>query len=278
MINALSFDIEDWFQVENLKCAVSYVDWERTELRVEASTGKILRLLRARNMKATFFILGWIAEKSPGLVREIHREGHEIASHGYSHELVYNMTREAFREDVEKSKAMLEDITGKKVTGYRAPSFSITADSLWALEVLKEEGFSYDSSVFPVSFHDRYGFDGCPTKPFRWPNGLLEVPLSVYKVGGFALPLAGGGYFRLLPYAYFRYFLRKLNRQNQRFTFYLHPWELDPEQPRVKLPLGYRFRHYVNLGATEKTLARLLGDFDFQSISTAHGLAIGGGR
>lgn len=272
MINALSFDIEDWFQVENLKCAVSYVDWDSTELRVEANTGKILRLLRARNMKATFFILGWVAEKSPGLVREIDREGHEVASHGYSHELVYNMTREAFREDVVRSKSLLEDITRKRVTGYRAPSFSITAESLWALEILKEEGFSYDSSVFPVSFHDRYGFDGCDTKPFRWPNGLLEVPLSVYKVGGFALPLAGGGYFRLLPYAYFKYFLRRLNRQNQRFTFYLHPWELDPEQPRVKLPLSYRFRHYVNLGTTEKSLAKLLRDFDFQSISAAHGL------
>jgi polysaccharide deacetylase family protein (PEP-CTERM system associated) len=270
MINALSFDVEDWFQVENLKCAVSYGDWESAELRVEANTGKILRLLREKNIKATFFVLGWIAEKSPALVKEIHDEGHEIASHGYSHELVYNMTEEAFREDIDRSKSLLEDITKRRVTGYRAPSFSITRESLWAVEILKEKGFSYDSSIFPVSFHDRYGFDGCGTKPFRWPNGLLEIPLSVYKIGGFALPLAGGGYFRLLPYGYFKYFLKRLNGKNQRFTFYLHPWELDPDQPRVKLPLSYRFRHYVNLRLTEKSLKRLLKDFDFQSIDKAY--------
>lgn len=270
MINALSFDIEDWFQVENLKCAVSYGDWESAELRVEANTGKILRLLREKNIKATFFILGWIAEKSPALVKEIYDEGHEIASHGYSHELVYNMTEEAFREDIDRSKSLLEEITKRRVTGYRAPSFSITADSLWAVDILKEKGFSYDSSIFPVSFHDRYGFDGCDTKPFRWPNGLLEIPLSVYKIGGFALPLAGGGYFRLLPYGYFKYFFKRLNGKNQRFTFYLHPWELDPDQPRVKLPLSYRFRHYVNLKLTEKSLKRLLKDFDFQSIDKAY--------
>jgi len=275
MINALSFDIEDWFQVENLKGVVSYGDWESAELRVEANTEKILALLREHKVKATFFILGWIAEKRPSLVKAIHDEGHEIASHGYAHELVYDMTREAFREDIDRSKGLLEDITGEKVRGYRAPSFSITADSLWALDILKEKGFSYDSSVFPVSFHDRYGLDGCDTKAFRWPNGLLEVPLAVYKVGGFALPLAGGGYFRLLPYAYFKYFLGKLNRRNEPFTFYLHPWELDPDQPRVRLPLGYRFRHYVNLNLTERTLRKLIRDFDFQSIGSVYGVDAG---
>lgn len=274
MINALSFDIEDWFQVENLKTAISYGEWDKLELRVVANTEKILGILRGDKTKATFFVLGWIAERCPALVEEIGREGHEVASHGYSHELVYNMTESAFSEDIRKSRDILEGIVKKRVIGYRAPSFSITKESLWALDILKRHGFAYDSSVFPVNFHDRYGFPVRDEKPFRWPNGLLEIPLAVYRLGGLTLPLAGGGYFRLLPYQYFRYFLKKLNHRNQCFTFYLHPWEFDHEQPRVKIPLNYRFRHYVNLRLTEKCLKRLLKDFDFERLTVAHGLNV----
>ena len=272
MLNALSFDIEDWFQVENLKGAISYNDWDKLELRVVANTEKILKILKDADTKATFFILGWVAERCPDLVKEIDKDGHEIASHGFAHELIYNMTEKTFSEDIQKSKNILEGITQKKIIGYRAPSFSITKDSLWALDILKEQGFKYDSSIFPIQFHDRYGFNGCSQEPFHWPNGLYEIPLATYKLGKVVLPLAGGGYFRLLPYRYFKYFLKKLNNNNQSFTFYLHPWELDPEQPRVKIPLSYRFRHYVNLRTTESYLKRLLRDFRFERISEAYNL------
>lgn len=272
MNNALSFDIEDWFQVENLKPAIPREQWESLELRVEANTRKILAALRESGTKATFFILGWVAERCPDLVREIDRDGHEIASHGYGHGLVYDMTPEAFREDLLRSKKILEGITGKPVIGYRAPSFSITPRNLWALDVLKETGFEYDSSVFPVSVHDRYGFAGCSAKPFRWPNGLVEIPLSVYRLGKLSLPAAGGGYFRLFPYGYFRRVFAALNRRREPATFYMHPWEVDPGQPRMQVPWHYRFRHYVNLDKTESRLRRLLQDFRFTTIPAAHSL------
>ncbi len=272
MINALSFDIEDWFQVENLKSAISYDEWDNFELRVVRNTELILRILRDSDTKATFFVLGWVAEKCPELVKEISDGGHEIASHGFSHQLVYNMTESSFGQDIRKAKYILEGITKKRVMGYRAPSFSITKESLWALDILKKEGYTYDSSIFPISFHDRYGFTGCSDNPFSWPNGLVEIPLSVYRLRNLALPLAGGGYFRLLPYAYFKFFLNRINRNKDKFTFYLHPWEFDPGQPRIRVPLSYRFRHYVNLKFTEKYLRRLLKDFDFERISVAHGL------
>ena len=220
-------------------------------------------------------MLGWVDERCPALVREIASAGHEMASHGHAHDLVYNLTRDEFREDIKKSKEIIESIARVKIYGYRAPSFSITKDSMWALDILKDEGFTYDSSIFPVSFHDRYGFDKCEPGPFRWPNGLIEVPLTVYRIKGMTLPLAGGGYFRLLPYAYFKYFFRKLNKRNERFTFYLHPWEIDPGQPRIKLPISYRFRHYVNLNLTEKSLRKLLRDFKFASINKAYGIIAG---
>jgi polysaccharide deacetylase family protein (PEP-CTERM system associated) len=273
--NALSFDIEDWFQVENLKGAISAGEWDRCELRVASNTERILSLLRESGTRATFFVLGWIAERCDALIREIDREGHEIASHGYGHQLVYEMEKDAFREDIRKSKGLLESITGKKVYGYRAPSFSITPRSVWALDVLKEEGMTYDSSIFPLSFHDRYGFPGCDGRPFYWPNGLYEIPLAVYRIGGFPLPLGGGGYFRLLPYFYFRFFLKRINRSKRPFIFYLHPWEFDPGQPKVKVSPVYAFRHYVNLRRTHGQLKRLLRDFDFDRVDSAYRLRPG---
>ncbi len=270
MRNALSFDVEDWFQVENLKPAIPRELWDTLELRVEANTRRILALLRERDVKATFFVLGWVAERCPELIREIDRDGHEVASHGYGHHLVYELTPDAFREDVLRSKRILENLVLKPVVGYRAPSFSITPETPWALDVLKEAGFLYDSSIFPVSLHDRYGFTGASSRPFTWPNGLVEIPLAVYSIGKFSFPAAGGGYFRLFPYRYFRHVFARLNRNGQPVTFYLHPWELDPDQPRVRVPWFYRFRHYVNLRKTEGRLRRLLEDFRFTTIPHAY--------
>ncbi|SPP99522.1 Polysaccharide deactylase family protein, PEP-CTERM locus subfamily [Candidatus Sulfobium mesophilum] len=266
ILNALSFDIEDWFQVENLKGAIAPDQWDACDLRVVQNSRKILSLLEKNGTKATFFVLGWIAEKCPGLVKEIAEQGHEIASHGYGHELVYKQTPKMFHNDISRSKAILESITGRQVLGYRAPSFSITPETPWALDILKDLDFVYDSSIFPTSFHDRYGFNGSSRFPFRFENGLIEMPLSTVKVRKANVPIAGGGYFRLYPYSLFRYCCKRLNRDGKSVVFYLHPWELDPEQPRVNIRYQYRFRHYVNLGKTEKRLARLLADFRFGPI------------
>ena len=263
VLNGLSFDVEDWFQVENLKEAISRDRWDSCDLRVVRNTGKILSILERCETRATFFILGWVAERCPALVREIAASGHEIASHGYGHELVYELTPEGFDADIRRSMEVLESITGSPVFGYRAPSFSITPKSQWACEVLKDAGYLYDSSIFPTSFHNRYGFNGASRLPFQFGNGLAEIPLSVYPLAGANFPLAGGGYFRLFPYFYFQLFFRRMNRQGKPIVFYLHPWELDPGQPRMKVRLNYRFRHYVNLDKTENRLERLLGDFSF---------------
>jgi len=263
MLNALSFDIEDWFQVENLKGAIAAGSWDSCDLRVVNNTRKILDLLKRHQTRATFFILGWVAERCPELVREIAAAGHEIASHGYGHDLVYTQTPEEFRRDLRRSKEILEGLTGTAVRGYRAPSFSINPETPWALDVLVDEGFTYDSSVFPTSFHDRYGFSGSSLSPFRFANGLIEVPLSTVRLGGKNIPAAGGGYFRLFPYLFFRHLAQRINDEGRALVFYLHPWELDPEQPRIPIRHDYRFRHYVNLRKTGQRLDRLLEDFRF---------------
>jgi polysaccharide deacetylase family protein (PEP-CTERM system associated) len=266
-LNALSFDIEDWFQVENLKGAIAAGSWDSCDLRVVNSTRKILGLLQRHQTRATFFILGWVAQRCPNLVREIAAAGHEIASHGYGHDLVYAQTPDEFRSDIRRSKELLERLGGTEVRGYRAPSFSITPATPWAIDILVDEGFSYDSSIFPTSFHDRYGFDGTSRFPFRFGNGLVEVPLSTVRFGGKNIPAAGGGYFRLFPYLFFRHLAKRINSEGRALVFYLHPWELDPEQPRIPIRHDYRFRHYVNLRETERRLDRLLGDFSFGAMS-----------
>jgi len=268
--NALTIDVEDYFQVAALAEAVRREDWHSMEYRVEANTQRILSLLDRHNAKATFFTLGWVAEKSPELVRTIQKEGHEIASHGYSHQLIYNQTPEVFRDETRRSKAILEDITGEPITGYRAASYSITNESRWALDILAEEGFVWDSSIFPVR-HDRYGMPGTP----RWPHTLTtdkgyklaEFPLSTLKLPGYTLPIAGGGYFRLFPYWFSQWGLGSINRQGQPFVFYLHPWEVDPGQPRLDVKWFSRFRHYNNLDVCEARLARLLKHFRFTTMS-----------
>lgn len=268
--NALTIDVEDYFQVAALAEAVRREDWHSMEYRVEANTQRILSLLDRHKARATFFTLGWVAEKSPELVRLIRKEGHEIASHGYSHQLIYNQTPEVFREETRRSKAVLENITGEPITGYRAASYSITNESRWALDILAEEGFAWDSSIFPVH-HDRYGMPGTP----RWPHTLTtdkgyklaEFPLSTLKLPGYTLPIAGGGYFRLFPYWFSRWGLGSINRQGQPFVFYLHPWEVDPGQPRLDVKWFSRFRHYNNLDVCEARLSKLLGDFSFTTMS-----------
>ncbi|MGF2735003.1 XrtA system polysaccharide deacetylase [Marinobacter sp. DUT-1] len=264
--NALTIDVEDYFQVAALAEAVRRDDWDSMEYRVEANTDRLLGLLDQYNTKATFFTLGWVAERSPELVRRIRASGHEVASHGYSHQLIYHQTPDVFREETRRSRRILEDILGEPVTGYRAASYSITARSRWALDILAEEGFTWDSSIFPVH-HDRYGMPDAPRWPYRLKtdNGheLAEFPLSTLKLPGYTLPIAGGGYFRLFPYWFSQWALGSINRQGRPFVFYLHPWEVDPEQPRLEVKWLSRFRHYNNLDVCEARLNRLLQRFDF---------------
>lgn len=267
--NAISIDVEDYFQVAALAKSINVSEWDRIPSRVEANTHKILDLFDKHNVKATHFILGWIAERYPELVKEIANRGHEVASHGFSHQLIYTQGQETFRQETIKSKELLEDITGEKVIGYRAASYSITKRSLWALDILAELGFKYDSSIFPI-LHDRYGIYGSPEEPhvLQTPKGhrLVEYPLSTYKILGQTLPIAGGGYFRLYPYWLSRYFYRKLNKNSKSFVFYLHPWEVDPEQPKVEVSRFSKFRHYNNLEQCENRLAALLSEFNFTTI------------
>jgi polysaccharide deacetylase family protein (PEP-CTERM system associated) len=269
MVNALTVDVEDYYHVSAFEKCVDRAAWDGYESRVAASTGKILDCLAEAAVRGTFFILGWVAERQPGLVRAIQRAGHEIGCHGYWHRLIYRQTPEEFRADLRQARDVLQDITGRPVRAYRAPSFSITRRSLWALDILLEEGFTIDSSIYPT-VHDRYGIAGAPALPHRIirPAGeLWEFPLAVYRRLGYPLPIGGGGYFRLYPYLFTRYGLRAINAEGRPFVVYLHPWELDPDQPRLVPGRLRTFRHYVNLRRTEKRLRALLGDFRFGTIS-----------
>lgn len=257
----MSIDVEDWFQVENLRAGVPRDSWDAQESRVERNTDRMLEILHRRGVRATCFILGWVAERCPALVRRIHAAGHEIASHGYGHDLVYSLSHEAFREDIRRGKRLVEDIAGVAVEGYRAPSFSITD---WAIDILREEGFTYDSSSFPTLAHDRYGKlsgmrSGVPVVELR--PGFREACVSCWNVAGRAVPWGGGGYFRLVPYALFRRGVRSILASGQPYVFYIHPWEIDPDQPRVSgLRRSHAFRHYVNLGRCAARWDALLGD------------------
>jgi polysaccharide deacetylase family protein (PEP-CTERM system associated) len=270
VVNAFSIDVEDYFQVAALAPVVPRDSWSTWEYRAERNTEVILNLLAERGTRGTFFILGWCAERSPALVKRIAAAGHEIACHGFSHQLIYSQTEAVFREETRRSKHFLEDTIGTAVTGYRAASFSITSQSLWALDVLIDCGFEYDSSVFPIR-HDRYGIPGAARDPgvITAPSGrtLVEFPMSAASFFGVRVPVSGGGYFRLLPYAVTRSGLKQINEQTgQPFTFYLHPWEVDPGQPRLKASALSRFRHYNNLHKTEPRLRKLLGDFAFSTM------------
>lgn len=279
MINALTIDVEDYFHVNAFAGRIRPDEWPNYPLRVGDNVRRILDLLDACRVRATFFVLGWVAERLPRLVREIHERGHEIASHGYGHQLVYTLTPREFRQDIALTKALLEGICGRQVLGYRAPSYSITRRSTWAFDVLAEEGYRYDSSIFPIC-HDVYGIPGGErfVHDIATSSGLIrEIPLTTFEIGppGWRLrvPVAGGGYLRLLPARFVAGAIESINRrEHQPAIVYFHPWELDPGQPRIKAGLASRFRHYINLERTERKVRFLLERFSFSTAADVYNL------
>jgi polysaccharide deacetylase family protein (PEP-CTERM system associated) len=266
LVNAMTVDVEDYFHVSVFDGVVPRDRWTTLESRVCANTDRLLAIFDETDVRATFFVLGWVAERFPDLVRRIAAAGHEIACHSYGHRLVYDQTPREFRLDVRRAKSLLEDAAGTPVYGYRAPSYSVTPRSLWALDVLIEEGFRYDASIFPVH-HDRYGIPVSARHVYpieRECGTLWEAPASTVRCGPVNLPIAGGGYFRILPYAWTRRGIARVNAAERRpVIFYLHPWEIDPDQPRLEAGFLSRFRHYRNLHLTESRLRALLDDFAF---------------
>lgn len=270
LLNALTIDVEEYFQVHNMERVVHRGDWDAYPRRVAGNTRRVLALLKESGVRATFFVLGWVAAREPELVREIQEGGHEVATHGYWHELIYRLTPGEFADDLERSLDVIEEACGARPVGYRAPSFSITRSSSWAVDVLERLGIRFDSSILPEVPHPRYGLRGASRFASRLPGGLWEIPVSTVHVAGRNWPVAGGGYFRLYPFCLTRRAVRHLNAEAHPAVVYLHPWEFDPEQPRiVGLSWSSRFRHYVNLGRTEARLRALLREFDFGSITQA---------
>ncbi|MEO7008941.1 MAG: XrtA system polysaccharide deacetylase [Caldimonas sp.] len=261
-VNALTIDVEDYFQVSAFAPYIARSDWDRRECRVEGNVGRILELLAERDTRATFFTLGWIAERYPQLVRAIVAQGHELASHGYGHLRASEQTESAFSADIERAKAILEDLSGSPVVGYRAPSFSIGTANLWAFDCLARAGYRYSSSIYPIR-HDHYGMPDAPRFAHAVRDGLVEVPITTLRLFDRNWPSSGGGFFRLLPYALSRWMLRRVNAADgESAIFYFHPWEIDVGQPRIAgIDAKTRFRHYVNIGRMEGRLQRLLADF-----------------
>ena len=269
IVNAMTVDVEDYFQASAFDRLVSRSSWSERESRVAANTRTLLEFFDRRQVRGTFFILGWVAERFPGLVREIASCGHELASHGFHHQLLYTLTPDQFREDVRRAKAAIEDAGGCQVRGYRAPSFSVVESSLWALDVLIEEGHAYDASIFPIH-HDRYGIPDAPRMPHvikRGAGSIVEIPASTVRLGNSNLPIAGGGYFRLLPYAFTKWGISRVNAAGEPVVFYIHPWEIDPAQPRLPVSRLTALRHYSNLDDTMNRLERMVGDFEFNTIA-----------
>ncbi|MFX0204081.1 MAG: XrtA system polysaccharide deacetylase, partial [Candidatus Hodarchaeota archaeon] len=301
--NVLTIDVEDYFQPHAFSGAVHQKDWDSFEPRVETNTYRLLDLLdsyngprtthdgHSRKPRATFFILGWIADRFPALVKEIYRRGHEVACHGYAHKCVFDQSRAEFKEDVKRAKAVLEDLTGHVVISYRAPTYSITRKTLWALEILSTLGFHYDSSIYPIK-HDIYGLPDGPRFPcllyfrgkeniefreleydcdasYSIPDSIIEFPLSTVRFAGYNIPVAGGGYFRLLPYSLTSSLLKRINgREHRAFVFYIHPWEIDPDIPKINgAGILSKFRTYVNLNKTENRFKKLLSEFHFSPLS-----------
>jgi polysaccharide deacetylase family protein (PEP-CTERM system associated) len=269
--NALTIDVEDYFHVSAFRHFVPYAEWDHMESRVERNTHKVLDLLEEFHLHATFFVLGWIAERHPGLIRAIQAAGHEVGCHSYAHRLVYELTLDEFRADTRRALCAIEDAAGLRVRAYRAPSFSITARSLWALETLLELGFTADSSIFPAR-NWLYGIPNAPRQPFRIrANGtdLLEFPPTTLKIAGWNIPATGGAYLRLLPYRFQALALERMVDRREPIVLYFHPWELDPAQPRLAARLGPKFYHYIGLNRTEERLRRLFERYPFGSLSEA---------
>jgi len=268
MQHAMTIDVEDYFQVSAFEDLVNPGQWDKMAPRVEANTDRLLQLFADHDTKATFFTLGWVAQRFPQLVHRIVEQGHELASHGTMHQRASGQNREQFKADVGDAKRLLEDLSGKPILGYRAPSFSFTKENLWVYDVLAEEGYVYSSSVYPV-VHDHYGIPDAPRFRYETPAGVDEIPLSTLPVFGKNVPISGGGYFRLYPYMFTRWAVsRFMNKEAQPYIFYLHPWEVDPNQPRMDgASAKSRFRHYLNLKRVEARLGRLLTDFEWGSLA-----------
>jgi polysaccharide deacetylase family protein (PEP-CTERM system associated) len=268
--NAMSVDVEDYFQTEAMSKAAPRSGWDQMPCRVERNTEQLFELFANHGVRATFFFLGWVAERYPGLVRKAKDLGHEIGCHSYWHRPIYTLSPEVFREDTYRAKSVIEDAAGSQIRGYRAPSFSLTSGTEWAAEILAEAGFSYDSSVHPVA-HDLYDNRDAPRHPYRFKKtSLVEIPISTIQIGKKNLPFGGGGYFRILPYAYVSWAIRKVNRVEKRPSmFYIHPWEVDPGQPRLATSGKSKFRQYTGLASTMKNLGRLLDEFSFAPICEA---------
>lgn len=269
-MNILTVDVEDYFMVSAFSDIVKIDNWDSYSSRIDDNTMRVLDILESLDTKGTFFILGWVAERYPKIVKEIDRRGHEIACHSYQHKLVYDMTIEEFKKDTVKAKAILEEIVGKTIYGYRAPSYSITKKSMWAVEILREAGFLYDSSIFPI-VHDRYGypeFHRFPTVLETAYGKILEIPMSTIQIFNRNIPVGGGGYLRLFPLAFTEWAIRKLNaKENKSAILYFHPWEIDTKQQRINGTYLSRFRHYTNIRKTESRIGHLLKTFRFEPIS-----------
>lgn len=263
MKNALSIDLEDWFCAYNLR--IKTEDWGQRELRVVENTRRILDLLAKHDTPATFFVLGWIAERVPDLIREVEQQGHEIATHGYSHTVLTEMTPEVFETDLTRALQVTKACVSQEILGFRAPSFSITSKTLWALDILAKHGLKYDSSIFPLSYHPDYGIPDASLSIHQI-GAMTEVPLSCAEVLGKKIPCSGGGYFRVFPYPLTTFLMRRCHREGRPVIFYLHPWEVDPGQPRMNMPLSKKFRHYFNLDKTMDRLDQLLTEFEFVPI------------
>jgi len=270
--NALTIDLEEWFSGHILARGVKRESWETQELRVIKTTGKLLEILAHHKTHATFFVLGWLAERAPGLIKQIEEAGHEIASHGYSHTSITEMTPDEFEKDLKESIDVIGSCTRQRILGFRAPSFTVTTKTLWALGILARLGFKYDSSVFPLSFHPDYGIPDAPLSIFKIHEKIFEVPLSCVEILRQRVPCAGGFYFRLYPYQLTRRLLQRCNKEGRPVIFYIHPWELDPEQPRVNLGSLNTLRHYYNIHKIPERLDRLLEDFQFATIREVIGL------
>ncbi|HEU4478246.1 MAG TPA: XrtA system polysaccharide deacetylase [Pyrinomonadaceae bacterium] len=265
VINALTFDVEDYYHVRAFQAVIRPEDWNTYEPRVYNNTLKIIELLAPHGIQATFFVLGWVAEQMPDVVKEIQSAGHEIGSHGYGHQLIYDQTPDEFAADLRRSLDVIEGITGSKVRGFRAPSFSVTRGSFWAIEIMRSFGITYDSSVFPI-LHDNYGIPDAPRHPYEISKDFWEFPMTTVRIFGQNIPIAGGAYLRVFPYWLTRWGIRQINSGGEPAIVYLHPWELDPEHPRIEASALSRFRHYANLDKTTARLGALCEDFKFTSL------------
>jgi polysaccharide deacetylase family protein (PEP-CTERM system associated) len=266
MRNALSIDLEDWFCVYNFNEVIGKEDWDKCELRVVESTQRLLEVMSKHNTHATFFVLGWVAERVPALIEEIEKLGHEIACHGYSHTVLTQMTPESFELDIQRALKVTKQAVQSEIIGYRAPSFTVTKRTMWAIDILARNEFRYDSSIFPISYHPDYGIPNADLSVFQHDSSLIEFPMTCVKLFGVRIPCSGGAPFRIFPYSISKTLLRRCNSEGRPGIFYLHPWEVDPGQPRVNLPWSKRFRHYYNLNKTLSRFDRLLADFEFTTI------------